>query len=77
MTYQIIDGVEVAPADECIVCGLRRPHWPSRGGIYLADSVPLGALACSPDCAGVAVARWMKTGRCDSRGNGGTPEPGK
>lgn len=74
--YQIVNGVQVAPGDECIVCGLRRPdgsrshHW----GIYLAGSVPLGAIACSPSCASVAVDRMLTTGRADEPESGETSE---
>ncbi|HYV99655.1 MAG TPA: hypothetical protein VE967_19505 [Gemmatimonadaceae bacterium] len=65
--YQIVDGVEIAPENECIVCGLKRQADVQRWGIYLAGSIPLGALACSPRCAALAVDRMKETGRVDDR----------
>jgi len=65
--YQIVDGVEIAPENECIVCGLKRPAGVKRWGMYLAGSTPLGAIACSPSCAAIAVDRMKETGRVDDR----------
>ncbi len=64
---------ELAP-DACIVCGKPRPLTPdgrqyqSSSWFYLAAATPLGSMACSPECATVAVERFQKTGRCDSTG---------
>lgn len=52
---------ELAP-EECIVCGKPKPT------LYLAGAVPVGSMACSADCAEVAIERFMQTGRCDARG---------
>jgi hypothetical protein len=59
---------ELAP-DACVVCGLPRPAEPPAENtwVYLAGSVPTGALACSSSCAAEAVMRQVMTGRCDQQ----------
>lgn len=74
---RLVDGVECAPA-ACVVCGRPKPDAeepeassvrasavPARGWIYLAGSVPMGAIACSALCANKAIARHGRTGRVD------------
>lgn len=66
---------ELAP-DACIVCGKKRPETPigprrypyPHTWVYLAGAMPVGFMACSPECAEVAVERFLKTGRCDAKG---------
>ena len=66
MKNLLIDGHEVAP-DCCVVCGKAKPDGENvPGWAYLAGSVPLGALACSPACTTKAVERHHKTGRVDT-----------
>lgn len=67
--YEELEGVELAPANECIVCGLKRPEGLQHWGLYLAGSVPVGASACSPSCAAIACERMEKTGRVDTEEN--------
>lgn len=58
---------EVAPA-ACIVCGKPSPggeHVP--GWIYLAGSIPIGAIACSDECGKIAISRHVRTGRVDNK----------
>lgn len=60
---------ELAP-EACIVCGKEKelPPGTVNTWVYLAGSTPLGSMACGPECAQVAVARFLKTGRCDAQG---------
>jgi len=60
---------ELAP-EACIVCGKARRGKSSKPNtwVYLAGATPLGSMACGPECAQVAVARFLKTGRCDAKG---------
>lgn len=63
---------ELAP-EACIVCGKAIPAIPKKRlspntWVYLAGATPLGSMACGPECAQVAVARFLKTGRCDAKG---------
>ncbi len=60
---------ELAPA-ACIVCGKPIPETQPHPNtwVYLANAEPLGAMACGPDCATVAIERFQYTGRCDSTG---------
>lgn len=60
---------ELAP-EACIVCGKAKPSTPPEPNtwIYLAGATPLGSMACCPECAHVAVERFLKTGRCDAEG---------
>jgi hypothetical protein len=55
---------ELAP-EGCIVCDKKRSEQPD-GWVYLAGSIPLGAMACSAACADVAVKRFAATGRVDT-----------
>jgi predicted nucleic acid-binding Zn ribbon protein len=55
---------EMAP-DVCIVCGKKNPWDRNAGWIYLANAVPMGAVACSGACAAKATERFFATGRCD------------
>jgi hypothetical protein len=61
---------EMAPM-ACIVCNkaatdsllaAKHSQW-----IYLAGVVPLGSLACSGECARVAIERFRFTGRTDAK----------
>lgn len=66
---------EIAPA-KCIVCGKKNPLGESTeqgtpiggGWCYLAGSIPVGSIACSPECTRIAVDRFRQTGRCDTKG---------
>jgi len=66
MKYEVIAGVEMAPANACIVCAKTRPAAVNDWGIYLAGAVPLGAIVCSAKCALVAAQRMVTTGRVDA-----------
>jgi hypothetical protein len=67
-----VQVTEPALAPEaCIVCGKERPRFSlseTNTWVYLAGAKPLGSMACSPECAVVAVERFQSTGRCDARG---------
>jgi len=60
---------ELAP-EECIVCGKKKklPPGTVNTWVYLAGATPLGSMACGPECATVAVERFVATGRCDDKG---------
>lgn len=56
---------ELAP-DRCVVCSKARPTTDTQQTwTYIANSVPIGAMACSEDCLKVALRRYAETGRVD------------
>lgn len=66
MKNLLINGTEVAPPN-CVVCGKDKPDGENvPGWAYLAGSIPLGAITCSPACTTKAVERHNDTGRVDT-----------
>lgn len=61
-----MNRVEVAP-NGCVVCGREPQEGDGLAWVYLAGSVPLGALACDSGCMLVAMRRMAETGRVDGK----------
>lgn len=66
MKNVLIGGHEAAPPC-CVVCGKAHPGGENvPGWTCIAGALPMGAIACSPECTRKAVDRYMKTGRVDT-----------
>ena len=53
-------------SEDCVVCNKKRSEQ-VYGWVYLAGSIPLGAMACSAACVVIAIERHHITGRVDAR----------
>lgn len=60
--------MDTAPTGRCVVCARKHPGGDNvPGWVYLASSVPIGAMTCSEKCLRTALDRWKKTGRVDTK----------